>query len=203
MIIIDGQKSDLSVKNFDNLEDLLVKVMEDEQMNERIVTDVLVNDESFSEIYPHQAEDVAAQEIEKVEIKTVPIREMAVNITRELYKVINLMSKGSRQIADLFRQADDMEALDMYQDLLEVTKDFLGMIGILRSEFNLQDIPGLESSLNKLSELFSEMVDVQENEDWILLSDLLEYEFLPLVEEWKRIVAFIQDEIKLRVTRSH
>ena len=203
MIIIDGQKSDLSVKNFDNLEDLLVKVMEDEQMNERIVTDVLVNDESFSEIYPHQAEDVAAQEIEKVEIKTVPIREMAVNITRELYKVINLMSKGSRQIADLFRQADDMEALDMYQDLLEVTKDFLGMIGILRSEFNLQDIPGLESSLKKLSELFSEMVDVQENEDWILLSDLLEYEFLPLVEEWKRIVAFIQDEIKLRVTRSH
>jgi len=203
MIIIDGQKSDLSVKNFDNLEDLLVKVMEDEQMNERIVTDVLVNDESFSEIYPHQAEDVAAQEIEKVEIKTVPIREMAVNITRELYKVINLMSKGSRQVADLFRQADDMEALDMYQDLLEVTKDFLGMIGILRSEFNLQDIPGLESSLKKLSELFSEMVDVQENEDWILLSDLLEYEFLPLVEEWKKIVAFIQDEIKLRVTRSH
>ena len=203
MIIIDGQKSDLSVKNFDNLEDLLVKVMEDEQMNERIVTDVLVNDESFSEIYPHQAEDVAAQEIEKVEIKTVPIREMAVNITRELYKVINLMSKGSRQIADLFRQADDMEALDMYQDLLELTKDFLGMIGILRSEFNLQDIPGLESSLKKLSELFSEMVDVQENEDWILLSDLLEYEFLPLVEEWKKIVAFIQDEIKLRVTRSH
>jgi hypothetical protein len=203
MIIIDGQKSDLSVKNFDNLEDLLVKVMEDEQMNERIVTDVLVNDESFSEIYPHQAEDVAAQEIEKVEIKTVPISEMAVNITRELYKVINIMSKGSRQVADLFRQADDMEALDMYQDLLEVTKDFLGMIGILRSEFNLQDIPGLESSLKKLSELFSEMVDVQENEDWILLSDLLEYEFLPLVEEWKRIVAFIQDEIKLRVTRSH
>ena len=198
MIIIDGQKSDLSVKNFDNLEDLLVKVMEDEQMNERIVTDVLVNDESFSEIYPHQAEDVAAQEIEKVEIKTVPIREMAVNITRELYKVINLMSKGSRQIADLFRQADDMEALDMYQDLLEVTKDFLGMIGILRSEFNLQDIPGLESSLKKLSELFSEMVDVQENEDWILLSDLLEYEFLPLVEEWKKIVAFIQDEIGRR-----
>ena len=154
MIIIDGQRSDLSVKSFDNLEDLLVKVMEDEQMNERIVTDVLVNDESFSEIYPHQAEDVAAQEIEKVEIKTVPIREMAVNITRELYKVINLMNKGSRQIADLFRQADDMEALDMYQDLLEVTRDFLGMIGILRIEFKLQDIPGLESSLNKLSEPF-------------------------------------------------
>ena len=196
MIIIDGQRSDLSVKSFDNLEDLLVKVMEDEQMNERIVTDVLVNDESFSEIYPHQAEDVVAQEIEKVEIRTVPKSEMAVNITRELYKVINLMNKGSRQIADLFRQADDMEALDMYQDLLEVTRDFLGMIGILRIEFKLQDIPGLESSLNKLSELFSEMVDVQENEDWILLSDLLEYEFLPLVEEWKKIVAYIQDEIE-------
>jgi hypothetical protein len=196
MIIIDGQRSDLSVKNFDNLEDLLVKLMEDEQMNDRVVTDVLVNDEAFSEIYPHQAEDVGAEEIEKVEIKTVPISEMAVNITRELYKVINLMGKGGREIASLFRQADDMEALDMYQDLLEVTRDFLGMVGVLRTEFRLQDIPEFQSSLDKLSELFSEMMEVQENEDWILLSDLIEYEFLPLVEEWKKIVAYLQDEIK-------
>ena len=29
------------------------------------------------------------------------------------------------------------------------------------------------------------MSDVLENEDWILLADLLEYEFMPQCEEWQ------------------
>ena len=47
MIIIDGRASEMRVQNFANLEDLLLGVMED-KLDNRVVTDVLVNDESFS-----------------------------------------------------------------------------------------------------------------------------------------------------------
>jgi len=60
MIIVDGQRSPFEVQSFENLEQIIEKVMEDKQMQARIVTDVLVNDEAFSEIYPHQAEDIEA-----------------------------------------------------------------------------------------------------------------------------------------------
>lgn len=196
MIIIDGQKSDFNITNFTNLDELLIGLMSTERLDNRIVTDVLVNDEAFSEIYPHQAEDVDCSDIQKVEIKTMGVPEMGVNIARELYKVIRLMSEGSKQVADLFRRADDAEALEIYQDLLEVTRDFLSMIGALRDEFALTRNPQFEEAVNELSELFSEMMEVQENEDWILLSDLLEYEFHPLVERWKSIIAQLREDVR-------
>ncbi|PTN38323.1 hypothetical protein [Desulfonatronum sp. SC1] len=196
MIIIDGQKSDFNITNFTNLDELLIGLMSMKHLDNRIVTDVLVNDEAFSEIYPHQAEDVDCRDIQKVEIKTMGVPEMGVNIARELYKVIRLMSDGSKQVADLFRRADDAEALEMYQDLLDVTRDFLGMIGALRDEFALSANPQFEDAINELSELFTEMLEVQENEDWILLSDLLEYEFHPLVERWKSIVAQLREDVR-------
>lgn len=196
MIVIDGKETGLEINNFGNLEELLVKVVEGDYLNNRMVTDVYVNQESFSEIYPHQAEDIPAQEIRSVEIVSVPVPEMAVNITRELYKVVRLMSEGGRTVADLFRQADDSEALELYQDLLDVTRDFLGMIGVLRDEFSLRDSAAFNNNVEELTSLFSEMVEVTENEDWILLADLLEYEFLPAVDKWKKVIAQLREDIR-------
>ncbi|MBG0777708.1 MAG: hypothetical protein H0S85_14885 [Desulfovibrionaceae bacterium] len=196
MIVIDGTKAGLEVNNFHNLEELLNKVVEDGYLTDRVVTDVKVNDESFSEIYPHQAEDIEAREISKVEIISVPVKEMAVDITRELYKVVRLMSEGGRRVADLFRQADDAEALEVYQDLLDVTRDFVGMIGVLRDEFSLEATADFTNAVDEISDLFTEMVEVMENEDWILLADLIEYEFLPAVDHWKKVIAGLREDIR-------
>jgi len=196
MIAVDGRDTGLQIQGFENLEQLLIKVMEDKHLTGRIVTDVMVNGEPFSEIYPHQAEDVETAEIESVEIVSMPTAEMAVNITRELYKVVTLMDHGARRVAELFRKADDSEALEVYQDLLDVTRDFMGMIGVLRGEFSLKQNANFNEAAEELSSLFSEMVEVIENEDWILLADLLEYEFIPAVERWKKVVAQLREDIK-------
>lgn len=196
MIVIDGQQSVLETSQYKNLEQVLVKIMDEEQCRDRIITDVLVNDESFTEIYPHQAEDVDTGEIDKIEVITVPKKEMAINITRELYKVIRLMNEGARQVSDLFRQAEDAEALEVYQDLLEVIRDFLGMVGLLRDEFGLKNNEMINQSMEDLSSLLSEFIEVQENEDWVLLSDLLEYELNPLVARWKEILSQMRHELR-------
>ncbi len=201
MIIIDGQRSPLEVRQFENLEQIIEKVMEDVRMSSRIVTDVLVNDEAFSEIYPHQAEDMEAAHINRVEIVSVPTTEMAQDITRELYKVVTLMGKAGRQVADFFRQADDDQALELYGDLLEVNRDFLNMVGVLRNEFATDTSAEFEASLSDLSSLFSEMIEIQENEDWILLADLLEYEYLPVVDKTKNMVARLRESIRASVRK--
>lgn len=196
MILVDGRETGLSIQNFENLEQLLVMVMDTDAMKDRVVTDVLVNNEAFSEIYPHQAEDIGADELERVEIVSMPATEMAVNITRELYKVVTLMDHGARRVSELFRKADDSEALDVYQDLMDVTRDFLGMIGVLRGEFSLKHNTEFNDATKEVSSLFTEMLEVIENEDWILLADLLEYEFIPTVDRWKKIIAHLREDIK-------
>ncbi|KAF5044928.1 hypothetical protein DSECCO2_486530 [anaerobic digester metagenome] len=202
MIIVDGQRTPLEVHNFENLEQIIEKVMADTSMQSRIVTDVLVNNEAFSEIYPHQAEDMEASYIDRVEIISVHTSEMAQSITRELYKVVSLMATAGRQVADLFRQADDAQALELYSDLLEVNRDFMNMVGVLRNEFVANSAMDFDVSLGDLSSLFSEMIEIQENEDWILLADLLEYEYLPLVEKTKAIVAQLRESVKASVKKN-
>lgn len=200
MIIIDGKQYDIGAQNFENLEEVFEKVVQEGHLEDRIVTDVMLNKEPFTEIYPHQAEDIEMSEVESLEITTMAADDMAVEITLELYKVVNIMAEGGKHVAELFRQADDAEALETYQDLIEVVRNFLRMIGVLRDEYSLGDSVVYEKSAEEFNSMFTEMSSVLENEDWILLADLLEYEFLPAVEKWKQVIKQIRDDI--RATKS-
>lgn len=196
MISVDGRTTDMDIKQFQNLEEILVTVMDGGELDGRVVTDVFVNDESFSEIYPHQAEDIEASEIKSVEIKSVPVVDMAKDITEELHKVVQLLDQGARRVAELFRQADDAEALEVFQDLMDVTRDFLNMIGALRNDAIAKTHESLDTEAEEISALFSEMLEVLENEDWILLADLLEYEFIPAMGRWKPVIAKLQESLR-------
>lgn len=196
MISVDGRETGMEIKQFQNLEEILLKILGDGELEGRVVTDVFVNHESFSEIYPHQAEDIEASEIESVEVKSVPRGRMAYEITQELDKVVRLMDQGARRVADLFRQAEDAEGLEVYQDLLDVTRDFLGMIGVLRGEVPSGSDETFDGAAQEVSTLFTEMTEVLENEDWILLADLLEYEFIPAMDRWKGVVVELRNGLR-------
>jgi hypothetical protein len=184
MIIVDGQRAEKEVSNFDNLEEVLTHVMDNERMANRIVTDVLVNNETFSEIYPHQAEDISCDSIASVEVVSTPASQMAVDMAGEMEKVARLMGSGGRSVARLFREAADADALELLQDTLDVTRDFMGMVGVLRDTYGKGIEQSFGENADKMSALLTEMSEALEHEDWILLADLLDYEFLPLCEEW-------------------
>lgn len=188
MIVIDGRQSSMELSNFANLEELLVTVMEEEVVADHIVTDVLVNQEAFTEIYPHHAEDVEIDEIESVEVRTVSMTEMAGEVSKELFVVIKIMQNGSKGVAGFLRQGDIAEGLEVLQDLLDVTRNFLTTISVLHQRFPLENTHGFEATSTTLDKLLSEMCEVMGEQDWLLLADLLEYEFTPACEEWEQIV---------------
>ena len=53
----------------------------------------------------------------------------------------------------------------------------------------------------KFTDLLSEMTEVFESEDWILLADLLEYEFLPLCEEWQVVSEHLHEQMVKRIAQ--
>lgn len=199
MIIIDGSDSNLRIENFANLEEILIRASVDSRLENRIVTDVLLNEQNFSEIYPHQAEDITAREIKSVEIISMPCGEMALNIARELFKVAQVMAEGSQKIAGLLRENNKEEAIELLLDLLDVTRDFMSMVGVLRTEFVLTDDTKFSTKVEEISMLLGEMSEVLETEDWILLSDLLEFEFMPVCESWKHTIQELREDIRVAI----
>lgn len=53
MIIIDGRASDLRIENFSNLEEILVEANAECTRDQRIVTDVLLNNRTLLGNLPH------------------------------------------------------------------------------------------------------------------------------------------------------
>ncbi len=199
MIIIDGRQTELAITNFSNLEELLVSISEMEVMDKRIVTDVFVNEVQFSELYPHQAEDIEADELESVEIRSMPTNEMALAITEELNKVVKIMKLSSLQIAQSFRNLENEHAITLLLDTINVVRDFMSMVGVLRSEF-VDDIDvNFVNNVENLSELLIEINDSLENKDWYLVSDLFEFEFIPVCDNWVGILANIHNNISRQI----
>ena len=196
MIVIDGRQSAISLNSFANLEEVLVKVMEEEVVENNIITDVLVNDEAFSELYPHQAEDIRTDEIKRVEVRTISMEEMAADVTQELLTVGKIMQTGSKRIAELFRQGDTAESLELLQDLFEVTRGFLETTNILHSRFPAQNVEKLALVTSRLQEMLDEVAEVLQDQDWLLLADLFEFEFSPACEEWNGIIGDIANDIR-------
>jgi hypothetical protein len=136
MIIVDGRESGVSLADYANLEEVLNKLVEEEGLEQRIVTDVFVDDEAFSELYPHQAEDIDSRGIRRLELRTVSLEEMAGGVVGELPKVIDIMASGSRHAAALLRQAELADGIEVLQDLVAVSRDLLKSIQTLRSQYS-------------------------------------------------------------------
>ena len=196
MIVIDGRESSISLSNYANLEEVLSKLVEDEALDQRIVTDVLVDNESFSELYPHQAEDIDSKSIQRLEVRTVSMEEMAGDVVLELPKVIDILASGSRRAASLLRQAELAEGLEVLQDVIAVSRDQLNTVRVLRGQFARGKSADLDVLSDTLGDLLGEMVEAMTNEDWILVADLLEYEYLPACEGWRPVIAHITNDIK-------
>ena len=195
MIVIDGRQSELSLSNYANLEEVLTKLIEEEQLDQRIVTDVLVNDETFSELYPHQAEDIEVDEIKRLEVRTVSVEQMASDVIGELPVVVDIMAGGGRSVASLLRRNELAEAFEMLQDMIAVTRDFIGTIHVLRGQFSNGGNVDLDSLGDTLGDLLGEITDVIGNEDWMLVADLLEYEYLPACEGWRKVINALSSDI--------
>ena len=195
MIVIDGRESTLSLSNFANLEEVLTKLIEEESLDQRIVTDVLVNNEPFSELYPHQAEDIESDTITHLELRTVSAEEMASDVVVELPKVIGILAGGSRRVAALLRQAEVAEGLEVLQDVISVSREFLNTIHVLRGQFASGKNSDLDALGDSIGGLLGEIADVMGNEDWVLVADLLEYEYVPACEGWRAVIDALAADI--------
>lgn len=195
MIVIDGRESSLALSNYANLAEVLVTIMEEEGLGNRVVTDVLVDNRSFSELYPHQARDIEACSFKRLELHTISLEEMASDVAGELPKVIGIMARGARRVATLFRESEIGEGLEVLQDIINVTREMLGTIHVLRNQFSFGVNREMEKLSATLGDLLGEMNDVLGNEDWQLVADILEYEYIPACEGWHAVINSIAADI--------
>jgi len=179
-LLIDGQETGM-IGRFGNLEDLLSQIALDQDRHDRIIWDVMVNGENYNETTPHDARDVMIDSIQSLEVGTKDKSEISDDFIRNSGDMFQILTRSAEEIAGLFRKADEGDANQRYLEFLASYQDMFQMLLNVKTVLNLP----MDDKLEAFESLLDKMIGAQENQDWVMLADLLEYELVPVLKEWE------------------
>lgn len=193
-IYIDAEKWEHPLMNMDNLGDLLVDIMSGHIPSGRILSEVLVNGRTYNETYPDEVLGVALNSVNRLDLVTVPSSTLAQVLINQGPDHLDILAEAALKLADEFRLNDEADANDKFLLFLQAMQDFFSFLGqaldILAISLAHLEIEGLSASekLRELTRILTDMNNRQEEYDWILLADTMEYELVPVLNDWKNIL---------------
>ncbi len=193
-IYIDSAPLDIEYEKFSNLEDLIYHVMSSHTAGDKLIVEVKVNDKTFSERWPGEAKIIPLDKIVKLEFITASLEEIASTMLADIPAQVESINKGLLEAAELYRVADEQEANLNFIKIVTSLRDFVNFVTQLKNAnvipWEKVEIKGMDidTYYDRLIKLIDEMLDVQEDEDWILLADLIEYELVPIMNKWREFL---------------
>ena len=138
-------------------------------------------------------------DIDSLEVELANLKDL---VATNLANALNYLKKlipGFEQAADLFRAGSEQEANKYYLQILDGIDWFSQVVSVIMSpdegetELPDTDDESLEVRQKKLTDLMSQMLEANENQDWVLLADILEYEMVPFYKDWEKILSKLEN----------
>ncbi len=181
-LTVDGHNISVNEVVGSNLEEILAFLMEHPTTDNRVITDVLVNGESYSEEVPHAALEVERESIQELAVITHTAEDLSLNFLKNAPHFLNSLRLALSKIVEEFRLGDEVEANEHFLGFLETLHLAVSMVEQAKITMGLADDRPLaeHGSLNEylasLGEVLDRLSELQKQTDWIYLADVLEYE---------------------------
>ena len=138
-------------------------------------------------------------DIDSLEVELANLKDLvATNIANALDYLKKLIP-GFEQAADLFRTGNEQEANKYYLQILDGIDWFSQVVSVImkpddgKTELPDADGESLQVRQEKLTDLMSQMLEANQNQDWVLLADILEYEMAPFYKDWENILSKLEN----------
>ncbi|MBW2621525.1 MAG: hypothetical protein JRD68_01345 [Deltaproteobacteria bacterium] len=199
-ILIDGRASAPDTIPGENLEEILSE-LQDNHLTGNMVGEVLLNGRVYNEDVPHAALEVSRSEIDSLELTTHSAEEIALHFIEHGHEILGSMLDSLPKIVEIFRIGDEAEASEHYLGFLETLQLLFSMLNsvsqTLQVDFDSQ-IDGeftLNQKLTRLSDVMSELLRIQGENDWIYLADILEHELTKELEDFQVFLPQIRSKL--------
>lgn len=195
--VIDGQNKSFDLNGGDCLATMLDCLNGDLAKRGRFISSLLVDGE---EVAGNSEEGSRRLEgIDSIEITTETPVCLAGKILGEGEDFIDGLKDFLMQVAGSYSAGRD-SADSSFAEAVQGLQWFVQMTQFIESalklDFQLLLLKGRPVSeyVNNLNGILLEIVDAQEGCDPVMLADLLEYDLVPHLEEWKEIYTLIKNE---------
>ena len=138
-------------------------------------------------------------DIDSLEVELANLKDLVATNLANALDYLKKLIPGCEQAADLFRAGNEQEANKYYLQILDGIDWFSQVVSVIMSpdegETKLPDTDdeSLEVRQKKLTDLMSQMLEANENQDWVLLADILEYEMVPFYKDWEKILSKLEN----------
>ena len=130
--------------------------------------------------------------IELLELELAYLADLLANNLGNAKEYLEKLIPGIQKAADLFRMGNEQEAHKFYLQILDGIDWFSPVVlNIVKSRGNEVEGQSLEDRQERLTGLMAQMLEANQNQDWVLLADLLEYEMIPFYEDWQETLSRI------------
>lgn len=134
----------------------------------------------------------SATSVGLLELELAHLKDLLANNLVNAREYLEKLIPGFQEAADLFRMGNEQEANKYYLQILDGIDWFSQVVMTI---INAQEIKPEEQSLEnrqkKLTNLMAQMLEANQNQDWVLLADLLEYEMIPFYADWQEVLSRI------------
>jgi len=192
-ITINGSLVNKSIEHINNLEEILINLSDTSIPPNHLVGSVMINGNEFSEVFPGQAKEIAAVNINDLDIETVSLEKFAEAAIKDSVIFVKDIIAAVNKTAELFRIYDETEANEKMAQIIDPLRALVAFINStridLKLDFENEQINGhpIVEDWEKLHSVIDELKLTQEEGDWILYADLLEYELVPVLNVWVNI----------------
>ena len=129
-------------------------------------------------------------QIETLETEVFSLNQILEKNITNAQNYLKKLIPGIQTASDLFRSGNEQEANKFFINIIDGIEWFSQVVDSIAqaTESELANIlivgESFKSRQDQLVKLTREMVEANQNQDWVLLADLLEYEILPYYSDW-------------------
>jgi hypothetical protein len=128
-----------------------------------------------------------------LELELANLKDLMANNLGNAKEYLEKLIPGFQKAADLFRMGNEQEAHKYYLQILDGIDWFSQVVQTIVNSREIElEGQDLKDRQEKLTGFMTQMLEANQNQDWVLLADLLEYELVPFYKDWQEALSRIE-----------
>ena len=200
-LLLNGKSIDFTTSDMKTVGDLLEKIKREKFMQNEFISKMEINGDVVDG--PGQDEVVVKplSEVDSVSITTDTPTGVSLRTLTKVDDFLSSIGQLIEESADKFRLEDESVANQHFLQVVEALQTFVEIVSKVKVLNNLDfneiecDSEPVSKREEALLNVFGSIHEVQKNKDWVGMADVLEYELIPIVSDWKEIIPILSEII--------
>jgi len=197
-VLIDGKTIEAEVPEAESLEATLRRVQSDHCAPDRMVVGIRCDNREVSGQELSARLNAPASSVEKLEVLTSTRFELVATAMEQASSALQDTEIGSRRVGDLLSAGKTTEGiqslgecLNVWQQIHDAVTKSISMLELDIESMTIRDEP-LLTVLERPRNALLQIKEALTNQDYVLLADVLQYEFCDVTEQWYSVIAALR-----------